>query len=117
MIRIPKIHDRGRGPEIEGTRITVYDVMDYYVDGWDATRIALHLGLGTPDIQAAIEYIDAHREEVDVDYRKIVERCERGNPPEVQAIIESSRPFVEARKAEILQLARERKKNSNGDGQ
>jgi len=24
-----KIIDRGRGPEIEGTRITVYDVMDY----------------------------------------------------------------------------------------
>ena len=24
-----KIIDRGRGPEIEGTRITVYDVMDW----------------------------------------------------------------------------------------
>jgi hypothetical protein len=24
-----KIIDRNRGPEIEGTRITVYDVMDY----------------------------------------------------------------------------------------
>ena len=48
MIHIPKIHDRGRGPEIEGTRITVYDVMDYYCEGWPATRIAVHLGLGTP---------------------------------------------------------------------
>ena len=47
MIHIPKIHDRGRGPEIEGTRITVYDVMDYYCEGWPATRIAVHLGLGT----------------------------------------------------------------------
>ena len=28
----PTIRDRGRGPEIEGTRITVYDVMDYYLD-------------------------------------------------------------------------------------
>jgi uncharacterized protein (DUF433 family) len=36
----PIIHDRGRGPEIEGTRITVYDVMDYYLDGWPAARIA-----------------------------------------------------------------------------
>ena len=26
----PEIHDRGRGPEIKGTRITVYDVMDYH---------------------------------------------------------------------------------------
>jgi uncharacterized protein (DUF433 family) len=27
-----KIIDRGRGPEIEGTRITVYDVMDYLTE-------------------------------------------------------------------------------------
>ena len=26
----PKIINRGRGPEIEGTRITVYDVLEYY---------------------------------------------------------------------------------------
>ena len=31
-----KIIDRGRGPEIEGTRITVYDVMDYLPEA-DAT--------------------------------------------------------------------------------
>ena len=24
------IHDRGRGPEIKGTRITVYSIMDHY---------------------------------------------------------------------------------------
>ena len=116
-MRTSTIHDRGRGPEIEGTRITVYDVMDYYLDGWTASRIAAWLSQTTPDIEAAIEYIDAHRDEVDVEYRKIVERSERGNPPEVRAIIESSRPFVEAKKAEILRLARERKKNSgNSNG-
>src|SRR5271170_667153 len=82
----PTIHDRGRGPEIEGTRITVYDVMDYYLDGWPATRIAARLSVGTPDIEAAIEYIEAHRSEVDEKYRAIVERSERGNPPELQAI-------------------------------
>ena len=118
MIHIPKIHDRGRGPEIEGTRITVYDVRDYYREGWPATRIAVHLGLGTPDIQAAIEYIDAHRDEVEADYRQIVERSLRGNPPDVQAKIEASRAFVEAKKADILRRARERKlhaANTNGE--
>jgi len=25
------IIDRGRGPEIAGTRITVYDILDYYL--------------------------------------------------------------------------------------
>ena len=29
-----KIINRGRGPEIEGTRITVYDVLDYARQGW-----------------------------------------------------------------------------------
>ncbi len=103
------IHDRGRGPEIEGTRITVYDVMDYYLDGWPAGRIANWLAQTTPDIQAAIDYIEAHRPEVEAEYRKIVERAERGKPPEVQAIYEVSREQVAAKKGEILQKARERK--------
>ena len=32
------IIDRGRGPEIAGTRITVYDVMDYLKHGWHRAR-------------------------------------------------------------------------------
>ena len=29
------IHDRGRGPEIVGTRITVYNVLSYFLDPAD----------------------------------------------------------------------------------
>jgi hypothetical protein len=57
---------------------------------------------------------------VDEEYRKIVERSERGNPPEVQALIESRRPEVEAKKAEILKRFREARENnakSNGKSQ
>jgi len=35
-----KIIDRGRGPEIAGTRITVYDVMNYLQEGWRYDQIA-----------------------------------------------------------------------------
>ena len=35
-----RIIDRGRGPEIAGTRITVYDILDYWQDGWHSTAIA-----------------------------------------------------------------------------
>ena len=35
-----KIIDRGRGPEIAGTRITVYDILDYYDSGWHRDLIA-----------------------------------------------------------------------------
>ena len=34
------IIDRGRGPEIAGTRITVYDIVDYLEEGWHPTAIA-----------------------------------------------------------------------------
>ena len=27
------IHDRGRGPEIKGTRITVFAILDYLLEG------------------------------------------------------------------------------------
>ena len=108
-MRKPIIEDRGRGPELESSRITVYDVMDYYLDGWPAGRIANWLMQRTDEVQAAIDYIEAHRAEVDEDYRKILERCERGNPPEVVALIEAGRPALEAKKAEILKRARERK--------
>jgi hypothetical protein len=40
-----EIHDRGRGPEIKGTRITVYDVLDYQRLGWRTDAIASHLRL------------------------------------------------------------------------
>ena len=35
-----KIINRGRGSESEGTRITVYDVLDYAKHGWHRDRIA-----------------------------------------------------------------------------
>ena len=68
------IVDRGRGPEIAGTRITVFDVMDYLREGWHRDRIASLFRLSSRDIQAAIDYIEQHREEVEADYQQIVER-------------------------------------------
>jgi uncharacterized protein (DUF433 family) len=45
-----KIINRGRGPEIEGTRITVYDVLDYTKHGWHRDRIAALFRLSSRDI-------------------------------------------------------------------
>ena len=39
-----QIIDRGRGPEIAGTRITVYDVLDYFQEGWREAPGAAHGG-------------------------------------------------------------------------
>jgi uncharacterized protein (DUF433 family) len=69
-----RIIDRGRGPEIEGTRITIYDVMDYYKHGWHRDLIAAHFGLGSSQVQAALEYIEENKAAVMEDYQKILER-------------------------------------------
>src|SRR5712691_8427934 len=66
-----KIINRGRGPEIEGTRITVYDVFDYVSQGWHRDRIAALFRLSSRDIQAALDYIQQHRDEVTASYQSM----------------------------------------------
>src|SRR5262249_45420289 len=82
--------DRGRGPEIRGTRITVFDVLDYLLEGWHPHRIAAFFRIGSRQVEAAVEYIREHRLEVLREYVKILERCERGNPPELRAKLDAN---------------------------
>ena len=51
------IIDRGRGPELKGTRVTVYCVMDYVRAGDLPSQIAEDLELSMEQVQAALEYI------------------------------------------------------------
>jgi uncharacterized protein (DUF433 family) len=97
-----KIIDRGRGPEIEGTRITVYDVMDYLQEGWRYDQIAGLFRLLPDDIQAAIQYIEDHYAEVMADYQQILARHSQVQySPEVQAKLARSREKLQAKLAEI----------------
>ena len=48
-----------------GTRITVFDVVDYLKNDWHRDRIAALFRLSSRDVQAAIDYIAAHRPEVE----------------------------------------------------
>ena len=97
-----KIIDRGRGPEIAGTRITVFDVMDYLKEGWHRDRIANLFRLSSRDIQSAIDYTEQHREEVEAAYYRILERHRNYRyPPDLQAKIESSRGAARRKLDEI----------------
>jgi len=49
------IIDRGRGPEIAGTRITVYDILDYLNEGRHHTAIAMALRISSAQVQVAIQ--------------------------------------------------------------
>jgi uncharacterized protein (DUF433 family) len=97
-----KIINRGRGPEIEGTRITVYDVLDYTRQGWHRDRIAALFRLSSRDIQAALEYIDQHYDEVMASYQRIGARQqEYPYTPDVAAKIAESRQRAHRRLAAI----------------
>ena len=79
------IIDRGRGPEIAGTRITVYDIWDYARQNWHRDAIASTLRLSSAQVFAALEYIEQHKDEVLSEYDRMVERDRRG-------ILPNSRP-------------------------
>jgi len=97
-----KIIDRGRGPEIEGTRITVYDVFDYARQGWHRDRIAALFRLSSRDIQVALDYIAQHQEDVARNYQQILNRQRHYQyPPEVQAKIAASQQRAQARLADM----------------
>ena len=78
------IIDRGRGPEIAGTRITVYCIMDYIREGIDPREIASELRLSAEQVASAIEYIRVHEAELSDEYERIVNR-DRSNPAWVEA--------------------------------
>ena len=99
------IHDRGRGPEIKGTRITVYAILDFLIAGWHRERIADHFRVHPEEVAAATEYIGEHTLEVMRDYVKILERSERGNPPELQAKLDAGHE----RFLELMRKVREAK--------
>jgi uncharacterized protein (DUF433 family) len=76
---------------IEGTRITVWDVLHYIETGWSRPDIAATLNLTGAQVAAAVRYIEDHRDEVMVVHRQIEERKACGNPPKIRAKVAKSR--------------------------
>ena len=65
-----------RGLSLAGTRITLYDIMDYIKAGWPAHLIRNWLNLTDEQIAAVMEYIDSHRAEVEAEYAQVLEYAE-----------------------------------------
>jgi uncharacterized protein (DUF433 family) len=78
-----------RNPRIAGTRISVYLIFEFVQAGWRSSDIAFWFSVRKDEVEAAIQYIDEHKEAVAAEYAKIVERINRGNPPELQAKLAS----------------------------
>jgi uncharacterized protein (DUF433 family) len=62
-----------RGLTISGTRITLYDVMDYLKAQYPSKLIREKLGLNDEQIRLALEYIDTHRAEVEAEYQECLQ--------------------------------------------
>lgn len=65
-----------RGLTLTGTRITLYDLMDYVTAGWPSKLIRDRLGLTDAQIQAAMDYLRDHRAEVEAEYRQVLQTAE-----------------------------------------
>lgn len=86
------IHDRGRGPEIVGTRITVYNLLPYFLDGAVTEgSIAGLYDLTVEQIAAARAYALNNAEAVLKRHAEIEARMTAGNPPEVIEKLERGR--------------------------
>ncbi len=92
----PRVVDRGDGPKIEGTRITVYTVLEYLRAGRTRDWIAAMLNLSSRQVEAAMDYIRDHSTEVNAEYEKILARIRKGNPPEVEERLQANREKLKA---------------------
>ena len=72
----PLIVETSRGPCIAGTRITLYVIMDYLKSGLSHDVIKQDFNLSGAQLHAALQYLVAHREELERQYAEIVRRSE-----------------------------------------
>lgn len=110
-----EIVDRGRGPQLARTRITVYDVYHYMEHGRDAEYIASVLPISVEEVHALQHYIREHLEEVLEVHRQIEARNARGNPPEVEEILRKS-PWRAKLRAKWDEIHAKRRSQANGQG-
>jgi uncharacterized protein (DUF433 family) len=65
-----------RGLTIAGTRITLYDVIEYLESGWSPKLIRDWLPLTESQTEAALSYIETHRSEVEIEYQAVLQTAQ-----------------------------------------
>jgi uncharacterized protein (DUF433 family) len=65
-----------RGLSITGTRITLYDIMDYLTEDWPPKLIQYWFNLTDQQISDVMDYIQNHRTEVEAEYQQVLQRAE-----------------------------------------
>ena len=109
------IVDKGRGPQLSTSRITVQDLVPYFQLNYSYDEIRQIMPvLSAAEIQAVERYVDEHRDEVMEEDRRIRERAAtRRNPPHVEELLRASR---KKRLALQQKLAGHQPQDGNGAG-
>jgi len=76
MTHSPTVVRNSLGLAVAGTRITLYDVMDYLTDGWPPKLIQHWLNLTDTQIADVMAYIENNRAEVETEYQQVVAYAE-----------------------------------------
>ncbi|MBE9059420.1 DUF433 domain-containing protein [cf. Phormidesmis sp. LEGE 11477] len=66
-----------RGLTIAGTRITLYDVMDYVSTQYPKAFIRSLLNLTENQVNFALAYIEANRSEIEAEYQLVLKQAEK----------------------------------------
>ena len=78
------IYDRGRGPELVGTRITIYNLLPYFLDSAvTEADICRNYDLSREQVAAARAYVLNHADTVLARHVEIESRLAAGNPREI----------------------------------
>src|SRR5215475_2449469 len=83
-----QIVDRGRGPQLSTSRITVQDLVPYFQKKWTYEQIMVAMPVLTvEEIQVVERYIEENRDAVlEQDRRIKAHNAARAIPPEIEAI-------------------------------
>jgi uncharacterized protein (DUF433 family) len=66
------VKQEGIGLSIVGTRITIYDVMDYVKNDWPPKLIQQWLRLTDAQIKGVMEYLTTHRDQLETEYQQVL---------------------------------------------
>ena len=98
------IQDRGRGPEIAGTRITVYNLLQSFLDPTvTEEEISRVYDLTAEQVAAARAYVLNNPDTVWAEHLKIEEKMAVGNPPQVREQAERAKTTFKSFKEWLIE--------------
>jgi uncharacterized protein (DUF433 family) len=113
-----EIVDRGRGPQLSTSRITVQDLVPYLQRHCSYEQILEIMPVLTvEDIKVVERYIEDHYDEVMQQDRRIRERnAKRKNPPEIEEILRRGGDKMAALREEFKKKKMQERNGDNASG-